>query len=305
MPSGRTMYPPPHAYAPVHPVRRWWQHPALIIGALVLLPPAGIVLAWTSRWNRTQKIVATVLSGVWFLIVMLSDPPKEPVDDAKPKAAAVATTSPAAAPSASPSPTPTPSAEPVMPAVVGKPFGAAEKAVEALIKGELTARSAYADVPLPADHTTWLVCFQGLGAGTRLAADTAGTDVHLVAPGTACPASVGAVLHPKPKPTPTEPADDSNGTGSGSASSSGSSTTGGGSSGTGGGSSSTGGGSSTTGGGSSTGGSSTDGGSSTGGGDVSYRNCAAVRAAGAAPIRRGDPGYGRHLDRDGDGIACE
>ncbi|WP_443062645.1 excalibur calcium-binding domain-containing protein [Streptomyces sp. NBC_00390] len=34
-------------------------------------------------------------------------------------------------------------------------------------------------------------------------------------------------------------------------------------------------------------------------------NCTAVRAAGAAPIRTGDPGYGRHLDRDGDGVACE
>ncbi|MDX6764352.1 excalibur calcium-binding domain-containing protein, partial [Streptomyces sp. F8] len=42
-----------------------------------------------------------------------------------------------------------------------------------------------------------------------------------------------------------------------------------------------------------------------GGGNVSYANCAAVRAAGADPIRRGDPGYGRHLDRDGDGVACE
>jgi hypothetical protein len=35
-----------------------------------------------------------------------------------------------------------------------------------------------------------------------------------------------------------------------------------------------------------------------------YPNCAAVRAAGKAPIRRGDPGYGRHLDRDGDGEGC-
>ncbi|WP_421935547.1 excalibur calcium-binding domain-containing protein [Phenylobacterium sp.] len=40
-------------------------------------------------------------------------------------------------------------------------------------------------------------------------------------------------------------------------------------------------------------------------GDVSYPNCAAARAAGAAPVRRGDPGYGRHLDRDGDGKGCE
>jgi len=36
-----------------------------------------------------------------------------------------------------------------------------------------------------------------------------------------------------------------------------------------------------------------------------YKNCAAVRAAGAAPIRHGQPGYGRHLDRDGDGVGCE
>jgi hypothetical protein len=38
---------------------------------------------------------------------------------------------------------------------------------------------------------------------------------------------------------------------------------------------------------------------------ASYRNCAAVRNANADPIRRGDPGYGQHLDRDGDGVGCE
>jgi endonuclease YncB( thermonuclease family) len=38
---------------------------------------------------------------------------------------------------------------------------------------------------------------------------------------------------------------------------------------------------------------------------VYYANCDAVRKAGAAPIRRGQPGYGPHLDRDGDGVACE
>lgn len=36
-----------------------------------------------------------------------------------------------------------------------------------------------------------------------------------------------------------------------------------------------------------------------------YGSCADVRAAGAAPLHRGDPGYSRKLDRDGDGIACE
>lgn len=38
---------------------------------------------------------------------------------------------------------------------------------------------------------------------------------------------------------------------------------------------------------------------------VYYANCTAVHAAGAAPIYRGDPGYSRKLDRDGDGVACE
>jgi hypothetical protein len=41
------------------------------------------------------------------------------------------------------------------------------------------------------------------------------------------------------------------------------------------------------------------------GGDVSYQNCAAVRAAGAAPLYAGQPGYRAGLDRDHDGVACE
>lgn len=40
-------------------------------------------------------------------------------------------------------------------------------------------------------------------------------------------------------------------------------------------------------------------------GDVYYPNCTAARNAGAAPVRRGQPGYGSHLDRDNDGVGCE
>lgn len=40
-------------------------------------------------------------------------------------------------------------------------------------------------------------------------------------------------------------------------------------------------------------------------GSTHYKNCTAAREAGAAPVRVGDPGYGSHLDRDGDGIGCE
>jgi hypothetical protein len=36
-----------------------------------------------------------------------------------------------------------------------------------------------------------------------------------------------------------------------------------------------------------------------------YSSCSAVRAAGKAPLHRGDPGYRAGLDRDNDGVACE
>ena len=39
--------------------------------------------------------------------------------------------------------------------------------------------------------------------------------------------------------------------------------------------------------------------------EVYYPNCAAARAAGAAPIYKGEPGYRLALDRDKDGVACE
>lgn len=38
---------------------------------------------------------------------------------------------------------------------------------------------------------------------------------------------------------------------------------------------------------------------------VYYKNCAAARDAGVAPIQRGEPGYRKALDRNGDGVACE
>ncbi|WP_052005428.1 excalibur calcium-binding domain-containing protein [Gordonia malaquae] len=39
--------------------------------------------------------------------------------------------------------------------------------------------------------------------------------------------------------------------------------------------------------------------------DASYANCGEARAAGAAPLLQGQPGYRSKLDRDGDGVACE
>lgn len=38
---------------------------------------------------------------------------------------------------------------------------------------------------------------------------------------------------------------------------------------------------------------------------VYYANCSQAKAAGAAPLYRGQPGYRSELDRDNDGVACE
>ncbi|WP_405558598.1 excalibur calcium-binding domain-containing protein [Streptomyces canus] len=36
-----------------------------------------------------------------------------------------------------------------------------------------------------------------------------------------------------------------------------------------------------------------------------YADCTEARAAGAAPIHRGEPGYASHLDRDNDGVTYD
>jgi hypothetical protein len=38
---------------------------------------------------------------------------------------------------------------------------------------------------------------------------------------------------------------------------------------------------------------------------VVFKNCDEARAAGKAPLHRGDPGYSPELDHNGDGVACE
>ncbi len=266
-------YPPPY-FHPHAPVRRWWHHPALIIALLVVFPPGGIALAWTSGWSKGKKITATVLAGLWFLTPFLSDPPEKTGTDAKPQAAvtqeAVALPVPSATAAPVPSATAAPAA-PKMPKVTGLTFAKATETLKPVGLRSVVPESAYADVTLPAAAAGWKVCFQDPAEGKEIQAPkTTSAHLKVVAPGTACPAAAGARLHPDPEPTPEAPGD---GDDSGSSSS----------------------------GGSSSGGSSTGG----GGGSVYYRNCTAVRAAGADPIRTGDPGYGRHLDRDGDGVACE
>ena len=42
-----------------------------------------------------------------------------------------------------------------------------------------------------------------------------------------------------------------------------------------------------------------------GSGGNSFDNCTEARNKGAAPVYRGEPSYGPHLDADGDGVGCE
>ncbi|MCY0941402.1 hypothetical protein [Streptomyces antarcticus] len=110
--------------------------------------------------------------------------------------------------------------------MVGKAFAQAEKAVRDLGGTGLTAHSAYRDVVLPASHSDWTVCFQGLPTGSPISAGLAAPAVHLVAGGTACPAREGTDLRPRPAPEPTRtpapPQDDSSGSGGSSSSTGGS-----------------------------------------------------------------------------------
>lgn len=176
-----------------------------------------------------------------------------------------------AAPSPSTSAT---AAPPAMPALAGQKFTDAESAVKKLVSRPVEARSAYSDVPLAADHGQWTVCFQTPAAGSPVEQSSA-VELSLVAPGRTCPDKAGATLvpskDPAASPTPAPPKPKTSPP-----------TDGGSTGGDGGGS-----------------------GSGSGGSSVYYKSCAEAKAAGAAPMRRGQPGYRDALDRDKDGIACD
>ncbi|MFE2549723.1 excalibur calcium-binding domain-containing protein [Streptomyces sp. NPDC059355] len=153
-----------------------------------------------------------------------------------------------------------------MPSFVGQKFADAEAAAKKLVGEPVEARSAYSDVPLAAYHEGWAVCFQTPAAGAPL--DPASTvELSLAAPGQACPDKAGGALSPSKTPAPPKPKPKTSPP--------------------------------------------TDGGSTGGVGGVGgsssayYKSCADAKAAGAAPMRRGQPGYREALDRDKDGIACD
>ncbi|MFD0268301.1 hypothetical protein ACFVGY_17255 [Streptomyces sp. NPDC127106] len=138
-------FPPQYPHASVR-AERWWRHPALIVALLVLLPPIGIALAWTSRWRTAGKAVATVLAGLWFLVPLLGDPPDGTADDARP-AAAPATTAPGTTAAVRP------------PDQVGRSLRQA-KAAAAALGFRTVSHDAGPEDAAQADEDAWRVCFQ-------------------------------------------------------------------------------------------------------------------------------------------------
>ncbi|MEU9862480.1 excalibur calcium-binding domain-containing protein [Streptomyces sp. NPDC047971] len=331
---GYPQQPPPydhHPYAPQPaPVRRWWQHPAVVIAALVVFPPGGIALVWLTSWSRAKKIIATVLASLWFITPFLGDPPKDQKNDAKPKAAATVPATAASTPSASPSPSGPPS-------YVGQNLKNAKAAAYSAGFNSVSHDASDSDTG-QWDDDNWKVCFQTsatkkvgsmptLDFGVvrnewpcpvkdgepipypkmpkvvgqtfekasmslkplslkAIEADSAYTDVTLPATvddWTVCfqgPEVGEKIEYPKtttaylkvtapgtacPKTEFTELHPDPTPPSTDDSNS-----------------------------------------SPSGGGDSAYyKNCDAAKAANAAPIRRGEPGYRKALDRDGDGIACD
>ncbi|WP_159037242.1 PASTA domain-containing protein [Streptomyces specialis] len=176
-------YLPPPPPLPLPP-RPKWQHPAVVITLLIVFPPAGIVIVWLCDWPQRKKIIATVVSGLWFALLVFtpSDDAKDEKDDDRADS------------------TPTEAAEPVTRTAVPDFAG------ENLATAGDTAREAGFD-SMSHDATdedaaqrvegNWSVCFQSPAAGTEAALGTT-IDFAVVPEGTPCPSRDGAaVTHPE------------------------------------------------------------------------------------------------------------
>ncbi|MFD7259047.1 PASTA domain-containing protein [Streptomyces sp. NPDC059874] len=151
-----------YAYPPPPAARRWWHHPAVIITLLVVFPPGGIALAWTTGWSKGKKIVSTVLAGLWFLLIVVSDPPKERPAEAKPKTQPTAPKMAVPAPSASPTPSSSPSPT-GPPSFIGQNLVDASAAALKAGYNSISHDASEGDAGQWSDKN-WRVCFQALAA---------------------------------------------------------------------------------------------------------------------------------------------
>ncbi|MGW8763981.1 excalibur calcium-binding domain-containing protein [Streptomyces sp. NPDC055815] len=175
-----------------------WRRPGVVVFCLVLLPPLGIVLAWRSRWTPGRKVLATVLSAVWFVALGTSEPPAAgpAVAEAEPRPSGF----PSFTPYTPPTPTPTPIVRRVVADYVGQNLEAASRAA---YEAGFRARShdATEDDKTQLVDGNWKVCFQEPAAGETAAVEEGrriGIEFAVVEKSSPCPARDGdAVVFPK------------------------------------------------------------------------------------------------------------
>ncbi|WP_432745912.1 excalibur calcium-binding domain-containing protein [Streptomyces sp. JH002] len=317
----------------------------VIVLLLVVFPPVGIWLAWRGGWRGRGKTAAMGLSALWCVALVVSDPPEEKAaGDAEMAVAeigddkgadilevpdytgqnlgtAIASAAAHGYPAVShdatdadarqvvdgnwtvcfqnPGPgtaippgseidfavvrrkSPCPPADglavvyPRMPSVTEMPFGEAQGLLADHALTGVEARSAYRDVALPSHPGAWTVCFQRPGAGEEVTEpEEVAVRLSVAEPGVECPAFDRARLTPEPDPEPVPMPEAELGPAPVPVPVPEAALE-------------------------------PTAGSAGSGGLSHYPNCDAVRAAGRAPLYRGEPGYRSGLDRDGDGVACE
>ncbi|MFF8931577.1 excalibur calcium-binding domain-containing protein [Streptomyces longwoodensis] len=150
---------------------------------LVLLPPAGIVMVWFTKWSTRWKALASVLSLLWFVLILVSDPEEqEPTGDEKPMLAQPASPS---------SVLPSPGATTLLD-YTGRTLRVAETAARADGYSTVSHDASEGDAG-QWDDDNWAVCFQSL-TGSRT------IDFGVVRTGQPCPERDG-----EPVPWPSMP----------------------------------------------------------------------------------------------------
>ncbi|WP_159029839.1 excalibur calcium-binding domain-containing protein [Streptomyces marincola] len=164
----------------------------MIITALVLFSPVGIVLTWLSRWPRQKKIVATVLSAVWFLYVLGSAPSGEEGKSNAAEAVSDRETPVQEAPEETEAPPRS------VPDYTGQNLADARAAASDSGYATLSHDATEGDAG-QWDDGNWVVCFQTPEAGTEAAPD-ATIDFAVVRDGHPCPEADGLAIEYPPVP---------------------------------------------------------------------------------------------------------
>ncbi|WP_369193394.1 PASTA domain-containing protein [Streptomyces djakartensis] len=138
----------------------------------MLLPPAGVLLVWFTKWSMRAKVIASVLSLLWFVLVLTMDPEgQEPAGDARPAAPTRS--------SASPSPSPSPSGT-VAPDYTGRTLRVAQSAAYEDGFNSVSHDASDGDAG-QWDDDNWLVCFQKVTGASKT------IDFGVVRTGQPCP----------------------------------------------------------------------------------------------------------------------